>query len=325
MAAAQCSFDWLAEALGDSTWRWSLGAFGAIGAFFHDREPTVVAATDQALVVRSAAASLRIEHISQLRPVAFETISSDPRLWNHGIALCVAEGALFAPRWAGLLDAGEDGGAINLADRHKRCFDIGIASRQARVKLRSGSDSVHGLLAGWEGAAFAELPRPLLGELAVSDLDWIIETPVGRLEMAQTAAPTISGPYPAFLSPDLLGSGRTHARTTPIPTGFVPCGYGFPPHPCQAEAFDWQAHARFQSMLDRFGLPELVGLKRKVKAALDRRQFEPPSINSRHELSVVRVTLRQRLLTDPGFDLRPWLEVYDHALLRSLDAARRNQ
>ncbi|MFU0506004.1 DUF6925 family protein [Pseudaminobacter sp. NGMCC 1.201702] len=324
MAATQSSFDWLAEALGASTWRWSLGAFGAIGAFSHDREPTVVAATDQALVVRSAAASLRIERIFQLRPVAFETISSVPRLWNHGIALCVAEHALFAPQRAGLLDAGEDGAAISPADRHKRCFDIGIASRQARVKLRSGMDGMHELLAGWQGATFSELPRPLLGELAASDLDWIIETPVGRLEVMHTTAQTISGSYPAFLSPGLLGSGRTHARTTPIPTGFVPCGYGFPPHPCQGKIFDRQAHARFQSMLDRFGLPELVCFKRKVEAALDRRQFEPPSINSRHELSVVRVTLRQRLLTDPGFDLRPWLEVYDHALLRSLDAARRN-
>lgn len=316
-------FDWIAAQLEKPGCLWSMGAFGASGAFPHG--PALLAAGRDAVVAYSAGASIRFERKAKLQLVAFETISSDPFMWNHGVVLCVAEDDLFAAPAGIIRDAGTDLDAIRPDGRAARRFDIGIPSRQARVSIRPNGSKTADILDHFVGETFFGLPETALEGLAASRLDWVIETPIGRLEMRQEAdVLTEADPYPPLIDIRLLKSGLTHARSTPVPEGLVACAYVFPPHPARhapgvTKDFDTAEHAGFQATLDRFGLPALVRLKRDVMAALDAGSASLSGINGRHEIDVVRVALRQRLMIDPHIDLAPWLSVFDKPLLAAME------
>jgi hypothetical protein len=322
-------FDWIAAQFETPGCRWSMGAFGASGAFPHG--PALLEVGRDAIVAYSTGASIRFERKAKLQLVAFETISSDPFMWNHGVALCVPEDDLFAAPAGIIRDAGTDGGAIAPADRAARCFDIGIPSSQARVSIRPNDSEAVGILDRFVGETFWALPKATLEGLATSRLDLVIETPIGRLEMRQEAdMPKEAEPYPPFIDIRLLKSGFTHARSTPVPSGLVACGYVFPPHPARqapgvTKDFDRLEHVRCQAALDRFGVPVLVRLKREVEAALDSGAHPPSGVKTRHEIDVVRVALRQRLMIDPHIDLAPWLSVFDKPLLAAIAARGRTR
>lgn len=302
-----------------------MGAPGASGTFPHGAAFHEAVAEGEAIVAHSQAASIRLGRAARLCPVAFETISADPFMWNHGVALCVPDADLLAAPADTIRDMALDAGAIRPGDRSARCFDLGIGSQQARVLIRSADFNVTDLMGRFVGETFSGLPKAALDVLAASRLDWVVETPIGRLEMRQQAdVPSGVEPYPPFIDIRLLKSGLTYARST-CPPGLVPCGYIFPSHPARqapgvAKDFDRLEHARFQATLDRFGVPALVRLKREVEAALDGGAHPPSGVKTRHEIDVVRVALRQRLVIGSQIDLAPWLSVFDKPLLAAISA-----
>src|SRR5262249_34437006 len=94
---------------------------------------------------------------------------------------------------------------------------------------------------------------------------------VGRVEVFQRIPPpdgtSPEGPHTHVL-PKLLASGRTHAATEPLPSGWVPCAYCYPPHPMRdgqghKRPFDAGSHFAFQAMLERYGDQERLELKKR--------------------------------------------------------------
>jgi hypothetical protein len=97
--------------------------------------------------------------------------------------------------------------------------------------------------------------------------------------------------------PQFLRAGRTHAATTPIPDGFVPCGGLHPPHPYKDAmgrriGFDPARHAAFQTLLERWGDPDLLAVKQ------GREPSRPTS--PRHARSARRVAALQVQLLGSG-------------------------
>lgn len=242
---------------------------------------------------------------ARLRPgarlLAFETLSSDPRGWNHGIALCLP-GAVGAP--TGRVTRGPDRDPIDPAEAGRLVLDLGLGQGPVRTLFRPATDealSAEGL--AWEAAA------PVLAALPG---DWVIDTPVLRLERAGA---------PPHSVPQALATGRSHAETTPLPPGLIPVSHVFPPHPARHRpgepmVFDAARHARFQTVLARHGRPDLWALKSDVFAQLAAGRFEPPAPD-RHGATAVRVALRQHLAAG-GEPPRAWLERFDRPLLRAL-------
>ena len=125
---------------------------------------------------------------------------------------------------------------------------------------------------------------------------------IGRIEVYQPIPPASGkspdGPHTHVL-PKLLKSGRTHAATEPIPEGWIPCAHLYPAHPVRdgtrPESFDAASHESFQRMIERFGLPDGVAIKRRVMDAI--KADEPPSdlaiAHDRHGRTNVRIALRQ--------------------------------
>jgi len=314
--------EWIIAWLGDPSCLWSMGGFGVSGIFPPGDHSVDITSDARAIVARSRNASLRIDRAVRLRLVAFETISSDPFLWNHGVALCFAKGAGMPDGQAGTIrEIGPDHSAIDPANGADGCFDMGVGSRQARLLIRCGKVRIPSLLERLAGRSFLDLHAGAADFLAAGQLEWIVETPIGRVEMRQGEGM----PCPVFIDRRLLDSGLTHTRGIVVPHGWLPCGYVFPPHPARAapgvhKSFDKEEHMRFQTVLGRFGDPGLMRLKRQVVAALEAGSTELPKLSSRHEIDVARVALRQRLMTHPGSDLTPWLQAFDRPLMEAVAA-----
>lgn len=245
----------------------------------------------------------------RLRPgarlLAFETLGSDPRGWNHGIALCLPPGTGHPLRQVTRI---MDDDPIDPADRGRPVLDLGLGQGPVRALFRPDSGAAFAAEGmGWTEAA------PILGPMQGW---WIVDTPVLRAERRG------EGGVALHSVPQGLATGRTHAETTPVPPGLIPVAHVFPPHPARHRpgepmAFDPARHARFQAILARHGRPDLWALKRDVVGQLAAGRFVPP-VTDRHGATVVRVALRQHLHLQ-GPPPRDWLEAFDRPLLRALD------
>jgi hypothetical protein len=104
-----------------------------------------------------------------------------------------------------------------------------------------------------------------------------------------------------------------------VPDGWVPCAHIYPPHPLrdalgEARPFRRDHHAAFQALLERYGAPEHVALKRQVVDSImaGRRPSEVSLPADRFSRATVRVALRQLQASDRSTSaLAAWLSVYD--------------
>lgn len=312
--AFSASFDWLAEAVADQRYEMSLGAFGAVGHFPREARTSLDITVDR-IVAMTDSASIAFDRREGLQAIAFETLSSDPEGWNHAVALCLPqEDARMSCRsqWTPL---GPDTGAIDPAGRPLDCFDIGLDTLYADILIRPSSG-----VGQRQTAATVRVREITLDSLAAHYPDdvWVFETAIGRIETSQ--------PRRRHILPSLLSNDLTHANAAPIPEGMVPLGYVFPPSPRHAQPDEAaNCHAEYQRLLDRFGRPDLVRLKRAVERALDRGR--PPEYvqnvlrhagqPSRAELACIRIALRQRRWSLGVRDRPEWEEAYDRPLAES--------
>jgi hypothetical protein len=114
-----------------------------------------------------------------------------------------------------------------------------------------------------------------------------------------------------------LKSRRAHAATEPIPEGWIPCAHLYPGHPVRDEGdpFDAACHDSFQRMIERFGLPECLAIKRRVMDAIGSGESPSNLVTTldRHGRTGVRIALRQLKAAGTFFPmLNAWLAEFDH-------------
>ena len=284
---------------------WSMGTFGALMGF----TPIGAAVADGGTLIAGGAGGwLRLDAIPRL--LAFETISSDPLGWNHGVALCLAKPPAHgkgADRV--VLAAGADDKAIRPEDRGLALFDLGLEQAGCRALFRPDRAATEAV-ATLCGRSCDEV----ITQLATLPGTWIVETPLGRLERRHEG----DGPAPLMRVGGTAGRKHTHATSTPVPEGWLPYAHAFPPHPARnapgaPAAFDPKRHAAFQALLARYGDPRLHALKVRVNELLERSRFETIRTD-RHGSSVIRVALRQSLHVLPDGIPDAWLDAHDRAL-----------
>ena len=255
----------VAEALADPETTWTMGGFGALARFGRRRDPFVAAPADGRPGHVTAFGGIALEPAAAI-PVAYETAFTGG--WSHAVALCLP-GARCPRAGAGpIRDVGRDHGALRAQNRGDKWFDLGLDLPQGRLLLRSADPDTLAHLAVLAGRTVADTIEAVRGLMAAADV--VVTTPLGRIEVFAGAPASSDGPR-AFLDPKILGLGRTHAATAPIPSGLVPVAQFTPPHPCRDGAgrfrpFDPGAHATFQAVLSRWGDPELVRLKARLLA-----------------------------------------------------------
>jgi hypothetical protein len=104
-----------------------------------------------------------------------------------------------------------------------------------------------------------------------------------------------------------------------VPDGWVPCAHLFPPHPLrdglgEARPFRRDHHLAFQTMLERYGVPDLVTLKRQVVDSI-MAGCGPSGVYlpaDRFSRATVRVALRQLKASEHSTTaLAAWLSAHD--------------
>ncbi|MCJ2031645.1 hypothetical protein MKK50_19950 [Methylobacterium sp. J-043] len=281
--------DLLREALADPGTAWSLGSFGAIAEFMRDPDEAVSALPDDRLGMATERGAIALSACPDLRPVAYETSVASG--WNHAVALCLPEATCAMTRRGVVTELGPDREAARETDRDAILFDLGLDLLAVDACVRTSDPEAISCLRSGAGRPLFDPANPIGRHLVAMSPHRVFLTRVGRIEVyAPIPGPggtSPEGPHTHVL-PKLLRSGRTHAATTPIPAGWVPCAALHPAHPYkdmmgQRIAFDASRHAAFQELLDRWGDPDLLAVKRGG-------EHHPDSqVSSRHAQAARRV------------------------------------
>lgn len=302
MTETEAVFNLLEEHLLDPETGWSVGSFGAIGEFM--REPDEAAEIRQnkaCLALVTERGGLRLLEDPELRPVAYENASAKSHSWSQAVALCLPEGSCRMSERTVLTELGLDRQALRERDREAVLFDMGLGLKQVNVCLRCKDEGLISELRSCAGRSVLEAGNPAMTRIVEASPHRVFLTRFARAEVFQPIPPadgrSPTGPHTHIL-PRLLQSRRTHAATVPIPKGWVPAAHFFPAHPSndlmdRPIDFDPHRHARFQALLETYGLESLRDYKHRVLQAIQTGN-EPPSPAGRFEKTVLRVTMRQQ-------------------------------
>ena len=313
--------DHLMDFLADIEAGWSVGAFGAIAEFTRDAgEPAELNKASDRISVVTDKGGLRIVPRSDLRLIASESPTTES--WSHRVALCLPQESCAMSRRTTLTEIGPDSGALRIQDRDGVLFDLGLGTLQIDACIRvSDADVVVALRNRTRRSVFAP-EDDVMRIILATNPHRVFVSRIARAEVFQPIPPpggrSPDGPH-THLLPKLLAHGRTHAATEPLPDSWIPCAHLYPAHPLRDQlgrkrAFRREHHAAFQALLERYGVPELVALKRQVVEAA-RAGREPDTVSlprNRFARATVRVALRQLSAAEPSSQaLLEWLLAHD--------------
>src|SRR3954454_9674426 len=316
------AFDLITEQLADPEAQWSLGTFGAIAEFIRDAgEAAEIQHSEISISVVTPRGAIRLLAHPELRPIAFETIST--QAWSQRVAFCLPQAAARMSRRKGLTEVGPDQEALRGEDRGAVLFDLGLGVLQVDCCVRTADRQLAEGLRAHAGRSLFEPGNPAMGLILAASPHRVFTTRAGRAEVYQAIPPpggkAPEGPHTHVL-PKLLAHGRTHAATEPIPRGFVSCAHLYPAHPLRdaqgrARRFDAARYSAFQRLLSRHGDIEHVRMKRNVVKAISA-GAAPNAIampSDRFVQASVRIALRQIKAsegTSPA--LAAWFAAHDN-------------
>jgi hypothetical protein len=313
--------EFLEEQAADCKVGWSVGTFGAIAEFTRDAdEPVALDRDDGTVSAVTARGALRIVRHPELRPIASESPTTES--WTHRIALCLPETACAMSGRNELTEVGPDREALREQDRGGVLFDLGLGALQSDFYVRSSDAAVVAALRACAGKSVFSLNSGAMKVILAANPHRVFVSRLGRIEVYQPIPPaggkSPTGPHTHVL-PKLLAHGRTHSANEPLPAGWIPCAHCYPPHPLRdgrgrGHPFRRGHHDAFQAILARYGIADLIELKRRVIASvMAGRGPDAVSIaDDRFARATVRVALRQLQAADEL--TRPatgWFSAYD--------------
>jgi len=254
----------LARHLADPTSSWSVGELGVL-AEFHHHGPTL---QPDPYTVITGGGAIRIHERNDVVPLAYETPSANPRLWNHGVVFCLPAKAAGMARRTCVTEIGPDTDAILQGARSDVLFDLGLGMRTVDFMVRTGD------------AAMLRVMRAACGRRWIDDADLnnaIVAASPNRVIVSRLARVEISNaiPAPGGVSPDgphthllpaIMRRARVHDANIPVPAGMLPCLTLYPAHPARdaegrERAFDAGLHLAYQELLAGLGHPEYLAAK----------------------------------------------------------------
>jgi hypothetical protein len=296
------AFDLITEQLADPEAQWSLGTFGAIAEFSRDAgEPADILQSEISCAVVTPRGGIRLLAHPELRPVAFETVTT--QAWSQRVAFCLPRAASAMGERGVLTELGPDNEALRAEDRGAVLFDLGLGALQVDCCVRTADRALAASLRAHAGRSLFESANPAMGLILGGSPHRVFITRAGRAEVYQ-AIPQPGGTAPdgphTHVLPKLLAHRRTHAATEPIPGGLVSCAHLYPAHPLRdgygrARPFDAARYGAFQRLLSRHGDIEHVRMKRNVVKAINA-GAAPDAIAmpaDRFAQASIRIALRQ--------------------------------
>lgn len=274
---------------------------GVVAEFAHEAREVVTRGAGSLVTPRGG---LRIRPPRQARVIAYETPAGPDLHWTQAVAWCLPEaGARRAVRTV-VTELGPDRQALRAEDRDGVLVDLGLGAPSVDACVRTADPGLLAVLREGEGSPL--LGSPAFAALVAHGPHRVFQTAAGRIEVFTPIPPPDGrsplGPHTHVL-PHLLGSGRTHAATVPLPDGWVPVLHAYPAHPTtdhlgRSHPLDLGRLRRWDALLTEFGDPGPVRLKELVQA--DVRAGRRPVGRSAGptERAAVAVALRQLAVTE---------------------------
>jgi len=208
------AFELIADQLADPEAQWSLGTFGAIAEFMRDAgEPAELVREDPTAAVVTPRGGIRLQALPGLKPVAFETITTQS--WSQRVAFCLPERESTMSRRTVLTELGPDAQALRGEDRAAVLFDLGLGVLQVDCCIRTSEATLTEGLRAHAGRSLFDHGNPAMGLILQHGPHRVFVTRAGRAEVYQ-AIPAPGGTAPegphTHVLPKLLAHGRTHAR-----------------------------------------------------------------------------------------------------------------
>ena len=280
---------------------WSLGSYGAVAAFRRSLDEPARALDDGRIGLATDRGAIALTVYAALRPFAYETGFTGG--WSQAVALCLPAAACAMGRRAVLTELGPDAAAVRPQDRDGILFDLGLGLEAIDACVRVTDPALIARLRAVTGRPLFEAGNAAVHALQVSSPHRVFVARPGRIEV-YTAIPASDGvvdPGPhSHILPKLIRLRRTHAATAPIPQGWVPVAALHPAHPGKdasglSISFDAARHAAFERLLDAWGDPGLVAVRRAV---LSGEVPDPALADGRFARSAIRAARAQRMAMD---------------------------
>ena len=310
--------------LADHASSWAVSCYGA-AAEFHwvPGERALVEDVDH-FTVATTRGALSIRPRGRERPVAYETLSARKHRWNHGVAICARASEDAGARRRTLAELGPDTEAVLPEHRRARLFDLGLGARNLDACVRTDDEALASELRRCEGRSVLDGAADTLDAIREASPHRVFLSALARIEVYQPIPPpgeegtTPEGPH-THLLPELLARRRTHAAIVPIPRGWLPVLALYPPS-AVADAhgldrvYDTDAHAHFESLLERWGDAVHVREKRRARAAIaagtPAGEYSPP--DTRAGRLALRLAVRQYAVSSPDTPgMRAWQARFD--------------
>ena len=254
----------LARHLADPTSSWSVGELGVLAEFHHHGSTWQPDAT----TVITCGGAIRIGEHDGVTPLAYETPSANPRLWNHGVVFCLPADKAAMSRRTCVTELGPDTESILPGARGDVLFDLGLGLRTADFMVRTGDAALLRILRAACGRGWIDDPD-LNDAIVTASPDRVIISCLARVEISNAIPPpggvSPDGPH-THLLPSIMRRARVHDANIPVPAGMLPCLTLYPAHPARdaegrERAFDAGLHLAYQDLLKGFGHPDYLAAK----------------------------------------------------------------
>ena len=252
----------LVRHLADSTSSWSVGELGVL-AEFHHHGPTLQ--PDPAI---TGGGAIRIHARADVVPLAYETPSANPRLWNHGVVFCLPVDAAGMAQRTCVTEIGPDADPILQDARGEVLFDLGLGMRTVDFMVRTRDAALLSILRAACGRRWID-DAALNRAIVAASPHRVIVSRLARVEISNAIPPpggvSPDGPH-THLLPSIMRRARVHDANIPVPAGMLPCLTLYPAHPARdaegrERAFDASLHLAYQALLKGFGHPEYLAAK----------------------------------------------------------------
>ena len=169
-------------------------------------------------------------------------------------------------------EIGPDRDALRAEDRAAVLFDLGLGTLQLDACIRIVDAGVIAALRNWVGRSLFEAGNAAMELILAANPNRVFVSRVGRVEVYQPIPPP-EGRSPAAVRTPIFFLGfcdtsvLMRRRKLYSRDGFRALTY--PPHPMRdalghGRRFQWERHEAFQTLLARYGDPQLVDTKQRV-------------------------------------------------------------